>query len=85
MALSLPEGAVLTRHDNIANRLAEKFYKRIGAEYSGNLPHAIEVMDNTDGEFRVMQTRYCIRTRFRLDFDCVKCRMSVVRPAQNNV
>lgn len=110
MALSLPEGAVLTRHDNIANRLSEKFYKRLGAENSGNLPHAIEVMDNTDGEFRVMQTRYCIRrelgaclrtpdgkklpsplfihsggTRFRLDFDCVKCRMSVVRPAQNNV
>lgn len=107
MALSLAEEAVLTRHDNIANRLAEKFYKRVGAENSGNLPHAIEVMGNTDGEFRVMQTRYCIRrelgaclrtpdgkklpqplfihsggNRFRLDFDCARCRMSVVRPSQ---
>lgn len=102
----LPENMKLSRHDNIANRLAEKFYmEKLGGKYGETeLPHAIEVASEKKGELRVMQTRYCIRrelgaclksvdgkklpsplfivsggNRFRLDFDCVNCRMSVIK------
>ena len=58
----LPQGAFsgikpLTYHDNVANALAEKFYKSYGAGIS---QHAVEV-EMPSGEVQVMETRYCIR------------------------
>ena len=47
----------LTYHDNVANTLAEKFYKKYGAGIS---QHAVEV-EMPSGEVQVMETRYCIR------------------------
>lgn len=97
----------LSRHDNIANHLAESFYRRVlPAESVRQMPVAIEsasgIYDNK--ELRVMQTRYCLRRelgaclktdgrdklpsplfitsglhRFRIDFDCALCRMSVIK------
>lgn len=90
----------LTYHDNIANSLAENFYKKHGVS---EIEPALEVKRLT-GELRVMSTRYCIRReygrclksengkqwrgplylmnlsgrRYRLDFDCAKCQMSVI-------
>lgn len=102
--LTLPHSVKISRHDNIANRIAEKFY----SELSGNdrkltMPKAVEVSKCNEREMRVMQTRYCLRrelgaclatadgrqlpsplfissggNRFRLDFDCANCVMSVI-------
>ena len=47
----------LTYHANVANRLAEAFYKEHGATVEEK---AIEV-ELPEGEVRVMTTRYCIR------------------------
>lgn len=54
----LPEGKKLTRHDNIANRLAKEFYMEAGARQT---PEAIEVTGTGGRETRVMETRYCLR------------------------
>ena len=48
----------LTYHDNVANSLAEKFYREHGATIA---EHALEAGDEPEGERRVMQTRYCLR------------------------
>ncbi len=64
---TLPEGTVLSRHDNIANRLAAKFYRECGyKEYEGreaDMPKAIEIKvpDEERSETRVMECRYCLR------------------------
>lgn len=50
--------AALDYHDNVANRLAERFYRSHGAIIS---ERAIEVAPHKDGEIAVMNTRYCIR------------------------
>lgn len=98
----------LTRHDNIANRLAGEFYRRASGVATDVLPCAIETGTFPDGDFRVMQTRYCLRrelgaclktkegsrlpsplflvsgnNRFRLEFDCRRCGMSVIRTGRN--
>ena len=59
----LPAGYELSRHDNIANRLAADFYAEASpTSPSSRLPCAVEA-DNTvvAKEMRVMQTRYCLR------------------------
>ncbi len=105
-ALRLPDGYVISRHDNIANRLAAKFYEKVSGIPARNLPSACETAPSgrsfADKDRLVMQTRYCLRrelgtclktptgkklpaplfitsgnNRFRLDFDCANCRMSV--------
>ena len=53
----LPQGTVLTYHDNVANRLAEQFYRSHGAT---EIAPALEVK-RPEGEVEVMQTRYCLR------------------------
>jgi putative protease len=102
--LSLPVTKVFTRHDNIANHLAEEFYRGLRPDVAA-MPKAVEVVGKALGDFRVMQTRYCLRrelgaclktkegrnlpsplfltsagNRFRLDFDCAACCMSVIKP-----
>ena len=104
-ALRLPDGYSLSRHDNIANRLAARFYAGVSDVVIGEMPMAYECKPPVaDGEYRrVTNTRYCLRrelgaclktpsgrdlpsplfitsgnTRFRLDFDCMNCRMSVM-------
>lgn len=94
------EGMTLSYHDNVANRLAEEFYREHGAEIG---EHAIEVQSKA-GELCVMTTRYCLRRElgaclkeknanklpsklflrndsgnYRLDFDCARCNMKVIR------
>lgn len=63
--LHLPEGARLTRHDNVANRLARQFYADHGATA---IPPAMETAGErpAKGE-RVMTTRYCLRR------ECDRC------------
>lgn len=51
------ESPALTYHDNVANSLAEIFYKEHGAQINGR---AVEV-DKPAGDVQVMETRYCIR------------------------
>ncbi len=55
----LPHGTVITYHDNVANRLARKFYLDHGAT---KIEPALEVSkaSPTSGT-RVMTTRYCLR------------------------
>ena len=88
--------AVVSRYENVTNRLAEEFYRAHGAP---QIECALETMP-TDGE-RVMISSYCIRreigqclkerptlkgelyiehgaARYKLDFDCATCRMSLV-------
>ncbi len=49
----------LTRHDNIANRLSERFYRNLGATA---LPPSIETAkDSREAETQVMECRYCLR------------------------
>lgn len=48
----------LTRHENVANRLARKFYEKAGAT---SIEPAIEVKMPQDTEITVMTTRYCLR------------------------
>lgn len=50
----------LTYHDNVANSLAENFYRKHGVS---EIEPAVEVKRPT-GELRVMSTRYCIRREF---------------------
>lgn len=53
--------AAMTRHDNVANSLAEEFYRQ-ECKVEGEMPKAIEVDGiGSDGDRRVMQTRYCLR------------------------
>lgn len=61
--LCVEPGYAFSRHDNIANSLAARFYAdRSGGEVSASrLPAAIEVGPAPKGELRVMQTRYCLR------------------------
>lgn len=54
----LLEGKVLSRHDNVANKLAEEFYTAHGAKVK---EHALEVQTNASKRMQVMETRYCIR------------------------
>jgi putative protease len=51
---------VVTRHDNIANHLAEQVYREAGVSCN-KMPMAIEVAKPVERELRVMQSRYCIR------------------------
>ena len=53
----LPQGTVLTIHDNVANHLAEEFYRDHGAT---QIALAVE-KSRPEGETQVMTTRYCIR------------------------
>lgn len=59
---ALPQGWVVSRHDNIANRLAEDFYSKASAT-AMPLPRAIETTPQrwTEANLRVMTTRYCLR------------------------
>lgn len=50
--------AVLTRHDNVANSLAEQFYAAHGAQTGGQ---AVEVSRKLTDDRVVMTTRYCLR------------------------
>lgn len=54
-----PEGATLTRHNNVANSLAEQVYRDHGV--TGHIPAAIEVSQSLDNDPVVMTTRYCLR------------------------
>ncbi len=57
--VSLFNNGIITRHDNVANRLAKNFYLEHGAE---KIDYAIEVSDmSSEKEVRVMKTRYCLR------------------------
>lgn len=92
----------LDYHWNVANSLAERFYRSHGACIGS---HAIEVESPRADEVTVMSTRYCIRRElgaclkrkdeagklptpcylrnesgiYRLDFDCGRCGMKVVK------
>lgn len=61
--VTLPEGYQLTRHDNVANRVAARFIGRI----AGVAPEAIEPATECKADnrhksnIRVMTTRYCLR------------------------
>ncbi len=94
----------LSRHDNVANSLAAKFYEEAGAEVAEMAAEVSKpVPDTKNGEVRVMETRYCLRrelgaclktadasklpaelfltsadNKFRLNFDCARCRMRVL-------
>lgn len=55
----LPQGNKLSYHDNVANRLAEEFYREHGAT---TIERAVEVdRKAADREIVVMTTRYCLR------------------------
>lgn len=55
----LPQGNKLSYHDNVANRLAEEFYRQHGAT---TIERAVEVDQKAAGrEIVVMTTRYCLR------------------------
>lgn len=99
----LPGDGILTIHDNVANCLAEEFYRDHGAR---EVVRAVEVDAPGAGEdVVVMTTRYCIRRElgmclkktpvhrgplylkapglfFRLDFDCKRCGMNVVKTSK---
>lgn len=91
----------LSYHDNVANALSDRFYRRHGARIA---QRAIEVDRPGTPRTVVMTTRYCIRRelgaclrtpaadrlpselylvnptgRYRLDFDCERCGMKVVK------
>lgn len=101
--ITLPQGHILSRHDNIANNIAAGFYASLAGADADSIPRATELTKETPEEMRVMETRYCLRremgcclktkegsklpsklfltsagNRFRLDFDCARCRMQVV-------
>ena len=86
MDVAFPKGDVLTIHDNVANRLAQEFYKSHGVT---KVMPAVEV-ERPSGEIPVMTTRYCLRkelpsdlylvsgsVRMRVEFDCKNCRMNL--------
>lgn len=55
----LPQSNKLSYHDNVANRLAEEFYRQHGAT---TIERAVEVDQKAaDREIVVMTTRYCLR------------------------
>lgn len=54
---TFPEGNRITYRMNVANRLAEKFYRDHGATH---VEKAVEVK-STKGDVQVMECRYCIR------------------------
>lgn len=58
--LRLPKGYGLSRHDNIANRFAARFYAEVSDAAAEDLPMACECTP-TATDRRVMQTRYCVR------------------------
>ena len=60
--LSLPEGYVPTRHDNIANKAARQFYASLLPAGTA-IPPAAEIDPDATSkpDFRVMTTRYCLR------------------------
>lgn len=91
----------LDYHDNVANKLARRFYTGHGASIA---EMAIETAPKKEDELVVMTTKYCLRRElgaclkekngtklprplflkndsglYRLDFDCARCGMSVVR------
>lgn len=51
----------LTRHANIANRVAASVYSRITGIDASQLPKAVEVERPRGEEVQVMETRYCLR------------------------
>lgn len=53
------KGRRLTRHDNVANRLAEEFYASHGAETSERALEVERTLNKDDR--RVMECRYCLR------------------------
>lgn len=56
---TLPQVSKLSYHDNVANRLAEEFYRQHGAT---TIERAVEVNRAVaDHEIVVMTTRYCLR------------------------
>ncbi len=55
--IPLPEGTEITYRHNVANRLAEDFYRSHGAT---SIQKAVEV-SRPDTEIQVMECRYCIR------------------------
>ena len=57
----LPQGTSLTYHDNIANRMAAKFYHKHGAT---NIAPSIETAPTGNDRIRVMTTRYCLRREY---------------------
>lgn len=54
-----PGGTNLSRHDNVANTLAEQVYRDHGV--TGTIEPAAEVSPNLEEEPTVMTTRYCVR------------------------
>lgn len=56
-----PGDTNLTYHDNVANRLAEEFYRDHGAK---TIQKALEIASPADKELRVMTTRYCMRREY---------------------
>ncbi|MDE7025391.1 MAG: U32 family peptidase [Paramuribaculum sp.] len=54
----LLDGKLLDRHDNVSNKLAEKFYTSYGAKVK---ERAMEVMPLAKKRVQVMETRYCLR------------------------
>ena len=88
--------AMVTRHENVTNSMAEEFYRKHGVQ---EIEPALELQP-TMGE-RVMISSYCIRreigqclkcnpqlrgnlyiehgtARYRLEFDCKRCQMSLI-------
>lgn len=55
--LAVSQSSTLTYHDNVANRLAEEFYRSHGVEH---IQRAAEV-ESPQGEPVVMTCRYCLR------------------------
>lgn len=56
-----PEGGEVSRHDNVANRVAADFYSGLTGIPAASVPKALEVCGKPSGETRVMETRYCLR------------------------
>lgn len=59
--ITLPEGKTVSRHDNIANPVAARFYSSLSGIDIATLPMAMEVEGSKGKETRVMETRYCLR------------------------
>jgi putative protease len=59
MSAQCPLGTSLTRHDNVANHMAERVYRDHGV--TGTIALAAEVAPALEREPVVMTTRYCVR------------------------
>jgi putative protease len=59
LSAQCPLGTSLTRHDNVANSLAERVYRDHGV--SGTIAPAAEVAPALEKNPTVMTTRYCLR------------------------